>query len=125
MSGIFRNIDPPPPHRPASVYPLPRLWYGGEDTLAGWGGGGGSEDARHCSELYISKYFVQISFRKFDANMPACFTGTVSRYFRVMEENIKDTNACRTGSLVQYLCEEGINYRIRKKYATGYTTARH
>jgi hypothetical protein len=20
MSGVFRNIDPPPPHRPASVY---------------------------------------------------------------------------------------------------------
>jgi hypothetical protein len=41
MSGVFQNIDPPPPHRPASVYfpPLVR----GEDTLAGrrggWGGG--------------------------------------------------------------------------------------
>jgi hypothetical protein len=21
MSGVFQNIDPPPPHRPASVYP--------------------------------------------------------------------------------------------------------
>jgi hypothetical protein len=27
MSGVFRNIDPPPPLRPASVYP--RLWCGG------------------------------------------------------------------------------------------------
>jgi hypothetical protein len=37
MSGVFRNIDPPPPHRPASV-PLVR----GGDTFAGWRGGGGS-----------------------------------------------------------------------------------
>jgi hypothetical protein len=32
MSGVFQNIDPPPPHRPASVYPPP---------LVGVGGGGG------------------------------------------------------------------------------------
>jgi hypothetical protein len=52
MSGVFRNIDPPPSHRPASVYtPLVR----GEDTLAGWRGGGvnSSEDARHCSVQYF------------------------------------------------------------------------
>jgi hypothetical protein len=33
----------------------------GEDTLAEWRGGWGvnsSEDARHCSVLYICKYFV-------------------------------------------------------------------
>jgi hypothetical protein len=36
VSGVFRNIEPPPPHRPAR--PLVR----GEDTLAGWRGGGGS-----------------------------------------------------------------------------------
>jgi hypothetical protein len=40
MSGVFLNIDPPPPHRPASVYPPPLVR--GEDTLAGWRGGGGS-----------------------------------------------------------------------------------
>ena len=53
MSGVFRNIDPPPPHhRPALLR--------GEDTLAGWRGVGvnSSEDARHCSVLYICKYFV-------------------------------------------------------------------
>jgi hypothetical protein len=33
MSGVFQNIDPPPPSPP-----LVR----GEDTLAGWRGGGGS-----------------------------------------------------------------------------------
>ncbi len=35
---------------------------GGEDILAGWRGVGGvnsSEDARHCSVLYIWKYFVE------------------------------------------------------------------
>ncbi len=37
MSGVFENIDPPPPHRPAPP-PLVR----GEGTLAGWRGGGGS-----------------------------------------------------------------------------------
>jgi hypothetical protein len=55
MSGVFRNIDTPPPHRPA----LRR----GEDTFARGRGGGvfnSSEDARHCSVLYICKYFVGI-----------------------------------------------------------------
>jgi hypothetical protein len=48
MSDVFRNIDPPPLGQ-------------GEDTLSGWRGGGGvnsSEDARHCSVLYLCKYFV-------------------------------------------------------------------
>jgi hypothetical protein len=40
MSGVFRNIDPPPPHRPASVYP-PRFWCGGwTHSLGGEGVGG-------------------------------------------------------------------------------------
>jgi hypothetical protein len=54
MSGVFQNIDPPPPHRPASVFPpLVRE----EDT--GWRGGWGVkslEDARRCSVLCICKY---------------------------------------------------------------------
>jgi hypothetical protein len=60
MSGVFRNIDPPPPHRPASVYP-PAFGLGGRNTRwveRGWGVNG-SEDARHCSVLYICKYFVE------------------------------------------------------------------
>jgi hypothetical protein len=40
MFGVFQNIDPPSPHRPASVYPPPLVR--GEDTLAGWRGDGGS-----------------------------------------------------------------------------------
>ncbi len=54
MTGVFQQ-------KILTPHPLTdrRLW--GEDTLAGWRGGGGvnsSEDARHCSVLYISKYFV-------------------------------------------------------------------
>jgi hypothetical protein len=46
MSGVFQNIDPPPPHRPER----------GEES--GWGGVNILEDARHCSVLYILKCFV-------------------------------------------------------------------
>jgi hypothetical protein len=52
-------LTPPPLTNPASVYPPPLVR--GEDTLSGWRGGGGlniPEDARHCSVLYICKYFV-------------------------------------------------------------------
>ncbi len=54
MSGVFQNIDPPPPSPPGKC-------GAGEDTLAGWRGGWGVnifEDARHNSVLYICKYFV-------------------------------------------------------------------
>jgi hypothetical protein len=65
MSGVFQNIDPPPPHRPAGVYPSPPPpLVRGEDTLAGWRGGWGVnilEDARHSSVLFICKYFVCVS----------------------------------------------------------------
>jgi hypothetical protein len=51
------------PHRPAVCTPLPPPLVRGEDTLA-WGRGGGGvnslEDARHCSVLYICKYFVPL-----------------------------------------------------------------
>ncbi len=59
MSGVFQNIDPPPPHRPASVYPPHQRR--GEDTLGRGRRGGGVnilEDDRHYSVLYIRKYFV-------------------------------------------------------------------
>jgi hypothetical protein len=39
MSGVFRNIDPPPPRRPASVY-LPAFGAGGRrHSLGGEGVG--------------------------------------------------------------------------------------
>ena len=51
MSGVFQNIDPPTPSPPGA---------GGGHTRwmeRGWGVNS-SEDARHCSVLNISKYFV-------------------------------------------------------------------
>jgi hypothetical protein len=63
MSGIFLNIDPPPPHRPASVYP--RLWCGERtyilhSRLGGNGGGGSIVWKTPDTALYsiICKYFV-------------------------------------------------------------------
>jgi hypothetical protein len=58
MSGVFQNIDPPPQHRPASVYP-PAFGSGGGHTRwveRGWGVNI-LEDARRYV-LYICKYFV-------------------------------------------------------------------
>jgi hypothetical protein len=80
MSGVFQNIDPPhPPHHPASLYPPPLVR--GEDTLAGWRGGGVNilEDARHRIFLYTCKSFVLISVLPGavmsvceDIDMPTC-----------------------------------------------------
>jgi hypothetical protein len=60
MSGVFQNIDPPPPHRPVSVYPS-AFSAGGGHTRQGERGWGVNilEDARHCSVLNICKYFVR------------------------------------------------------------------
>jgi hypothetical protein len=41
MSGVFRNIDPPPPHRPSNVYP-PAFGAGGRTHSLGGEGVGGS-----------------------------------------------------------------------------------
>jgi hypothetical protein len=61
MSGVFRNIDPPPSHRPANVYPSAFGAGGGQTRWVerGWGVNS-SEDARHCSVLYVCMYFVGI-----------------------------------------------------------------
>jgi hypothetical protein len=59
MSGVFQNIDPPSPHRPASVYPPAFDARGRTHSLGGEGVGVNIlEDARHSSVLYICKYFV-------------------------------------------------------------------
>jgi hypothetical protein len=56
MSGVFQNIDSPPPSPPGECV---RLWYGGGHTrwVERWVGGGGGvnifEDARHSSVLYM------------------------------------------------------------------------
>ncbi len=52
MSGVFQNIDPPTP--------LTAFGAGGGHTRQGERGWGVNilEDVRHCSVLYICKYFV-------------------------------------------------------------------
>jgi hypothetical protein len=60
MSGVLT----PTPSQPGQCIPP-------EDTLAGWRGGGGVnslEDARHCSVLYICKYFMGTINSKVSAN---------------------------------------------------------
>ncbi len=62
MSGVFQNIDPPPHPLTARwvCTPLPLVRAGGGHTRwveRGWGVNI-LEDTRHCSVLYIHKYFV-------------------------------------------------------------------
>ncbi len=58
MSGVFQNIAPPPPHRPAIVYPSAFGAGGGHTRWVerGWGVNI-LKDARHSPVLYIRKYF--------------------------------------------------------------------
>jgi hypothetical protein len=64
MSGVFQNFEPPPPpHCLASTPPPPAFGAGGGHIRwveRGWGFNI-LEDARHCSVLYICKYFVPIN----------------------------------------------------------------
>jgi hypothetical protein len=65
MSGVFRNINPPPPHPLASVYSR-AFGAGVKHTrwVERWWGVNSSEDASHCSVLYICKYFVHTGRKK-------------------------------------------------------------
>ncbi len=58
MSGVFRNMTTPLTAR--RECPIPRLWCAGRThSLGGEGlGVNSSEDARHCSILYICKYIL-------------------------------------------------------------------
>jgi hypothetical protein len=57
MSGVFQNIDPPPPHSPPSVYecvpPPPAFGAGGGHTRCDgeWAGGGGQYFGRRQTQL--------------------------------------------------------------------------
>jgi hypothetical protein len=64
MSGVFRNIDPPPPH-PGECVPSPPFSFGAGEGHTRWvergWGVNSSEDAGH-SVLYIFKCFVAFPF---------------------------------------------------------------
>ncbi len=102
MSGVFRTIDPPPPHRPASVYP-PSLVRGGGHIRwveRGWGVNS-SEDAGHCSVLYICKYFVR---RRQGINQLAiCTSGlifTIEALFSVCKRHLFKVKLIQIGAWV-------------------------
>jgi hypothetical protein len=87
MSGVFQNIDPPPPHHPASVYP-PDFGAGVRTRTRwverGWGVNS-SEDARHCSVLRIYKYFVLQMIERhssFQSELRCQYTVTKDLQFR-------------------------------------------
>ncbi len=60
MSGVFQNIDPPPPPSLPGECVTPRLWCGGRTHSLGGEGGGGEvnilEDARHSYTALYSSY---------------------------------------------------------------------
>jgi hypothetical protein len=62
MSGVFRNIDPPP--LTARRVCTSRLWCGGEDTIARGRGGGGSIVRKTpdtaLDSIYVSTFCCQL-----------------------------------------------------------------
>jgi hypothetical protein len=57
MSGVFRNIDPPPLPPPGECVPVVPM-VRGEDTLAGWRGGGGSIIIRKTPDTALYSIYV-------------------------------------------------------------------
>jgi hypothetical protein len=57
MSGVFRNIDPPPPHRPTSVHP-PAIGSGGGHTR--WVERGGSSIFRKTPDNALYTLYLEV-----------------------------------------------------------------
>ncbi len=75
MSGVFQNIDPPPPSLPSECEPPPPppLVGGGGHTRwveRGVGGVNILEDARHSSVFYLCKYFVDYAYDSISQDSP-------------------------------------------------------
>jgi hypothetical protein len=60
MSGVFQNIDPPPSHRPANVYP-PALGAGGRTHLLGGEGAGRWSKVRKRKTPDTALYSIYVS----------------------------------------------------------------
>jgi hypothetical protein len=65
MSCVFQNIDPHPPLRPSSVYPPPRLC---------WGGGHTRRLEREVGGQYFGRRKTQLC--TLPISNPLCRTGT-------------------------------------------------
>jgi hypothetical protein len=68
MSGVFRNIDPPPPHRPASVYP-PAFGAGIGQSLAR--GRGGGSIVRKTPDIALYSIYVSTLWVYFSSKLPS------------------------------------------------------
>ncbi len=83
MSGVFQNIDPPTPSL-AGACVLPAFGAGGGHNRWVERGGGWVnilEDARHCSVLYIRKYFVLLDMGERPHTVSADKVGVPRRLF--------------------------------------------
>jgi hypothetical protein len=68
MSGVFQNIDAPPPHRPASVS-SPRLWCGGRTHLLGGGSKVRKTPDTALYSIHVSTLCMQAYERMLDNKM--------------------------------------------------------
>jgi hypothetical protein len=56
MSGVFQNIDPSTPSPPGEC--VPPAFGAGEDTLAGWRGGGGGSIVRKTPDTALYPIYM-------------------------------------------------------------------
>jgi hypothetical protein len=83
-----KNIDHPPPLRPASVYtppPPPPPLVRGEDTLAGWRGGRGGSIVRKTPDTALYSIYVSTLWRRLFAK---CLDLKVCNYWNRFVLNI-------------------------------------
>jgi hypothetical protein len=69
MSGVFQNIDPPPPSPPGEC--VPPAFGAGEDTFAGWRGRWGSIFLEDADTALYSTYVSTLWFLCCDARSSA------------------------------------------------------
>jgi hypothetical protein len=94
MSGVFQNIDPPPPSPPGEC--VPPAFDAGEDTLTGGEGGGGSifwktPDTALCSS-YVSTLWLRLINSQLDFIFQHFFTrgGGSALFFLCLQETLNE-----------------------------------